>query len=775
MQTGVSIVIPFYNPSHFLLEAISSARAQTGCATEVILVNDGTDRPEGWEFIQKAEAIADQFIEQSKCGLASARNAGFRAASCEFVIPLDADDLLDPRFATACLGALAAHPAAAFAYSNYRVFGTENYVEHLEDYDLYNLLDRNVLPYAAVIRRRDWEESGGYDVSMSGGGEHWEFWLRLGERGRFGRHVNQVLFRSRKLAPSVPNRARAIDAELVHYIRQKHPGLYADDARASLKRHWSPAVCIVASEEQVGRQTIRDCAFIPAAHDAQEIRGAAFLVPGTAQQLRPESGELAAIAVWGGRQSLRLIDGSVALSREAFLHRELAPAGPKGPKPRTFLSMRLGRLGQHLSNAGLLSGEAWKRRPLQSLSRLIPLRLKERTNAVLGRQVFDLSFYLQFRPACIRAARAIHEPLCYIPETSRRKRIVFVTPHLGPGGAEAVLLDISASLDRGRCELFLLATQSQNQDWRRRWEDAVDHVYDLQELVSFDKVAAAIYSIIVNWRAETVVVQNSLIAYSILPNLKSQSPNIRTMDLIHSVDEDWDIVAATGNVAPSLDLRVAISESVRSRLADHGIPDSKIRLIRNGVDLQRFSHWPGNPQDGLHRVLFAGRLDPVKRPLLLSEIAAELRCRRKREDFRFVIAGYGSEKDALVARVRRLGLEGLFEFRGNVDDIAPLLGECELVILPSISEGIPLIVLEAFASRRTVVASAVGGVPEVVTLETGIPIPRGPLEAGRFADALSGLIDAPLLRAALAENGRKLVERLFDRHRFTDEYRELLA
>jgi glycosyltransferase involved in cell wall biosynthesis len=174
-------------------------------------------------------------------------------------------------------------------------------------------------------------------------------------------------------------------------------------------------------------------------------------------------------------------------------------------------------------------------------------------------------------------------------------------------------------------------------------------------------------------------------------------------------------------------------------------------------------------------VLFAGRLDPVKRPLLLPEIAKELRRKRGSKDFRFVIAGDGSEKVALVARVRHLGLEGLFEFRGHVDDIAPLLGECELVILPSISEGIPLTLLEAFASRRTVVASAVGGVPEVVTLETGIPIPRGPLEVGQFADALSGLMDEPALRAVLAENGRKLVERLFDRQRFTDEYRELFV
>ena len=104
-----------------------------------------------------------------------------------------------------------------------------------------------------------------------------------------------------------------------------------------------------------------------------------------------------------------------------------------------------------------------------------------------------------------------------------------------------------------------------------------------------------------------------------------------------------------------------------------------------------------------------------------------------------------------------------------------LLGECELVILPSKAEGIPLIVLEAFASLRTVVASAVGGVPEVVTPETGVPVPYGPQEVRQFADALHELLEQPLLRDALAERGCELVERLFDRQQFADEYRAMFG
>lgn len=770
----VSVVVPCYNPQHFLVEAISSARRQTGCTVELILVNDGTDRPESHAILESARPLADRYIEQPNRGLASARNAGFRAASCEFVIPLDADDLLDRTFAAACLGALEAHPGAAFAYSDYRVLGDAKYVERLGDYNLYELLDRNVLTYAAAIRRRDWEESGGYDESMSSGYEDWEFWLRLGERGRFGEHVNRVLFRYRKHGPSLTDVARARHGEIVEYIRQKHPGLYGDAARARIKSRWAPAVSIAGLEGRMERQTIRDWAPVSTADDAAAVRGSAFLVAGRAERLRPESGELAALAVWGGRQQLELPDGSVALSRAAFFQGTARPR-PKSPPRQIAFSGRFERLRRHLWNAGLLSPRAWTEHPLRSAGRLIPLRLKERVNQLFRRQLFDLTFYLQFRPAAIPAASAIHQPLCYLPEAPSRKRVAFVTPHLGPGGAESVLLDIAATLDRGRYELFLLATQSQNDGWRGRWEEAVDHVYDLQELVGFDKAGVAIYSIAVNWRVETLLVQNALAGYGILPQLKARMPSLRTIDLIHSVDADWDLVSATRDAARSLDVRVAISETVRSRLRQDGTPESRIRLIRNGIDLERFSPRRAAAAGGLHRILFAGRLDAVKRPLLVPQIAEALRERRGRDDFRFVIAGDGPERASLVARVRERGLETLFDFRGQVPDTAPLLGECEMVILPSKAEGIPLIVLEAFASLRTVVASAVGGVPEVVTPETGVPIPYGPREVRQFADALHELMEHPELRDARAERGRKLVEQLFGRQQFAGAYRALFA
>jgi glycosyltransferase involved in cell wall biosynthesis len=769
----VSIVIPCYNPSHFLLEAIASARAQRGCAVEVVLVNDGTDSPQGRNLMENARGLADRYLEQPNRGLPAARNTGFDAASHQWIIPLDSDDRLEPEYAAACGAAIEAHPDAAFAYTDCHVFGAKNYIDRLPDYNLYRMLARNTLTYAALIRKRVWAEAGGYDESMTRGYEDWEFWLNLGARGRFGQHVRRVLFEYRKHGPSLLDTARAHHDVLTGYIRGKHPELYEYAARARVKARWAPAVTIVAAEAQIGQQSILDWQRIDPAAAPSAPGCDAFLHARTSAQLAADSAELAALAVWGGKDTLEFADGSVALSWGALPDK---PAPRQSPGPATEaapLPPRLETIRRHLANAGLLSWQNWARHPVRSAGRLIPLRIKEQANRMSGRRVFDLSFYLQFQPSAVESYDAVSAPLEYMPEYSTRRRIGLITPHLGPGGAERVLLEIAAALDPRQFEVFLIATQSTGDSWRERWNEHAGHVYDLRRLLDEEKVAAGVYCIVVNWKLETLLIQNSLQAYSMLPQIKKRLPDIRMIDLIHAVNRDWNQVAATRGVDAAIDVRVAVSDHVRRELIRQGVGESKIQLISNGVDLERFRDRGDRPASGPHRVLFAGRLEAVKRPLLLAEIARQLRKRRGRDDFRFVVAGDGPEAAQLRLQVHTYGLDVLFEFRGQVADVAPELAACEMVVLPSRDEGIPLIVLEAFAASRPVVASAVGGVPEVVTPETGILVPRDKEEIATFVAALDLLIGDPGLRQRLGANGRRLVERGFDRRRALEAYRSL--
>src|SRR5580704_14931007 len=110
----VSIVVPCYNPGTYLLDAIASARKQTHPDIEIILVDDGSNQLESRQALDQARHKVDLYLEQSNCGLSSARNAGFRAARGAHVVPLDQDDLIQPEYVAECLAALAATPEAAF-------------------------------------------------------------------------------------------------------------------------------------------------------------------------------------------------------------------------------------------------------------------------------------------------------------------------------------------------------------------------------------------------------------------------------------------------------------------------------------------------------------------------------------------------------------------------------------------------------------------------------------------------------------------------------------
>lgn len=291
----VSIVIPACNPPAYLLEAIASAKAQIHPYIEIVLVNDGSDQLESFAILEQASQLVTTYIEQPNRGLGAARNAGYRAAHGEYVVPLDADDLLEPTYIAECLRVLRDRPEAAYAYSDYAVFGTQNYGQETGEYNLYRLLDRNFLTYAALIRKSAWEEVSGYDESMRLGYEDWEFWLRLGSLGLFGKHLAKPLFRYRRAGASMYDNARKHHREIVDYIERRHPELYEYENRARIKARWSPAVSIIALAPPVS-QTIEDIQVIAPG----ETASAPVVLDATRNVLDGNAAELAALAAWSG-------------------------------------------------------------------------------------------------------------------------------------------------------------------------------------------------------------------------------------------------------------------------------------------------------------------------------------------------------------------------------------------------------------------------------------------------------------------------------------------
>ncbi len=440
---------------------------------------------------------------------------------------------------------------------------------------------------------------------------------------------------------------------------------------------------------------------------------------------------------------------------------------------------------RHLSNAELLSLEAWTRHPVRSALRLIPLRAKEWANRHARRQVFDLSFYLRFQPRSVLAAAGVVEPLDYIvgPPPAGKCRVALVTPHLGVGGAEAVLLELASQIDRSRCEVILLAAHSGDARWRRRWRALADRIVDVDKLVSPKQTARLLYSFVLNWRIDALLIQNTAAAYAVLPALKQKLPALRTADLLHAVDDDWDFFSATLDVAESLDRRIAVSEQGRRRLEQMNIPTERIRLIHNGVDLDRFN--PDRVRGGDFRktlrldsstllIGFLGRLDAVKGPQLLPRVTSELRRLRPNLDFCVALAGDGPLDDELRAKADRAGLGKRFRMLGHLERAEDFLADLDVLVIPSQGEGVPLVLLEALAMQTPVLALRAGAIEEALPSDCGVLIDGGFDADMRLAQTLARLADEPYQFRDLGRNGRKWVQARYDVVRARKQYRELL-
>lgn len=171
-----------------------------------------------------------------------------------------------------------------------------------------------------------------------------------------------------------------------------------------------------------------------------------------------------------------------------------------------------------------------------------------------------------------------------------------------------------------------------------------------------------------------------------------------------------------------------------------GLPHDHFAVIPNWIDLEPFLHIPTQRQKGDDRVsiLFLGRIERNKGIFVLAEAIQMFY-----EDFqncRFIICGMGSELGAFKEKIADLALSHLFEFRGWVTGSKKIkaLQDADIFVIPSYREGLPNSLLEAMASELAIVASATGGILDVLDDSMGILIQPGDAEAlGRAIVELS--------------------------------------
>jgi len=234
---------------------------------------------------------------------------------------------------------------------------------------------------------------------------------------------------------------------------------------------------------------------------------------------------------------------------------------------------------------------------------------------------------------------------------------------------------------------------------------------------------------------------------------------------VHGPEEyDRPVELALGEKIRHAAFVIAIGSFGRSQLWRWSNYDdwSKVHVVHCGVDPSFLEVVP-TPPSTRPRLINIGRLEEQKGQLILVEAASKLLA-RGRAEFEVVIIGGGSFREALEAKIREHGLERHVKLAGWMTgvQIRQELTESRGFVLPSFAEGLPVVIMEALALHRPVIATYVASVPELVRPgETGWLVPAGDVEA--LADAIASLLDAPTERlAAMGAAGAMAVAEAHD-------------
>jgi glycosyltransferase involved in cell wall biosynthesis len=226
-----------------------------------------------------------------------------------------------------------------------------------------------------------------------------------------------------------------------------------------------------------------------------------------------------------------------------------------------------------------------------------------------------------------------------------------------------------------------------------------------------------------------------------------------------------------------VDAHICVSRDVADfSIRRGGLNASRVHVIANGVDGERFAK--AAPADlaplgipkGAKIILFAGRLDPQKDPLwLLNSFSA---IHRRIEDVHLLFAGQGPLEPVIKKTIGQLGLENRVHLLGWRADVPELLKSADVLVLPSKWEGMPNIVLEAFAAGLPVVAAEVEGIRDLVRdNETGWVVKSRDPDA--LIEPISRILEDPHFAVSLGQSAQALVFKKFTWEENTRSYAEI--
>jgi glycosyltransferase involved in cell wall biosynthesis len=373
-----------------------------------------------------------------------------------------------------------------------------------------------------------------------------------------------------------------------------------------------------------------------------------------------------------------------------------------------------------------------------------------------------------------------------VPEESPTKRgsavitprVLQVTLSLNPGGTERLVVELTSRLN---AEIpMAVCCLDEAGSWASELEQKGIHVYSLGRAPGFRPgLGRALAAVVDRHRATSIHAHHySPFVYGCLARL--WRPTLKVVFTEHGRLSDTPPSArrriANWVLARFPERVFTVSADLKLHLVAEGFDAQAIDVIYNGIDVgpepdaaaRARAREMLNVSDDTLVIGTIARLDPVKDLGTLIKAVAQLPDSVRAS---LVVLGDGPERLGLEQTARELSMRAPVCFLGRRDDARNWLAGCDVYVNSSVSEGISLTILEAMAAGLPIIATRVGGTPEVIDDSCGRLIPSR--DVGALTAALLSLSEKPALRLALGKAARARVEARFTLDRMVREYRQV--
>lgn len=328
-------------------------------------------------------------------------------------------------------------------------------------------------------------------------------------------------------------------------------------------------------------------------------------------------------------------------------------------------------------------------------------------------------------------------------------RILEIISPSNIGGAENYVVNISKKLKEKKHEVFIIT--SNNEAFKDFLKKNGLSFYISDMFFKFDILSILKISHFAK-KHKIDIIHTHLSKANVIGALAGRISNIKTVSTCHGLNKKNQYIFS--------DKTICVSKAVFKYLASQGIKEDRLCLIYNGIDINKFNPEDYKKKDILNNSIdlnigMVSRLSSEKGANYFIEAAAYIL--KNIQNVRFFIAGIGELKEKLIEQSKKLGIDSRVYFVGFIEEkLSSFLNELDIVIFPSLKEGLPLSLLEAMAMKKCVIVSKAGGMPEVVEDgKNGFIVDIG--NAMDIKDAVIKLNNDKGLILAIGEKAKKTV------------------